>query len=110
MPERPAPTTSTSRCSIGGSSLLRGRAGELVVQRALLAEQLLPPLLDQSSGVAVVGMEVATVVVAQLLPHRGPQERRTAEPHKAATQAAAAVGVAVHGHRSDHLRGHAQDE
>ncbi len=45
-----------------------GRGGQLVVERALLAEELDAPLLHQCVGVAVVRVEVGSVVVLELLP------------------------------------------
>ena len=60
--------------SIG--SLRPTAAGELVVEGAVLAEQLGAPALDELAGVAVVGVEVGAVVVAQLAPQLAPHERR----------------------------------
>ena len=47
-----------------------GRSGELIVQGAVLAEELRPPALDELGRVAVVGVEVGSVVVTQLVPER----------------------------------------
>src|SRR5581483_4153191 len=101
MPDRPAPTTRTSRCSrsLMSGNRARARADQPVVERTGVAEQLLAPQLDQLVGVAVVGMEVGPVVIAQLAPHLLLHEGRGAQVAEALAQLAAAVRLAVHGER-----------
>src|SRR6478735_11236229 len=67
MPDKPAPMTRTSRCSralMGTGSGCRTR-DELVVQRAVLAEEALAPLGDQLGVVVVARVEAGAVVGAQ---------------------------------------------
>src|SRR5262249_53052342 len=108
MPDSPAPTTRTSRCSGLGASLMaaqllardsRRARGELVAQRPLGAEQHLAPAGDELLGVVVVRVEVRTLVVLQPLPHVTAHQGRAAEATPAATGAAGPVGVAVAEHR-----------
>src|SRR3954451_9178221 len=106
MPERPAPTTRTSRCSMVALPVLRGCAGELVVEGAVLAEQRGAPLLDQRVGVAVVGMEAGLVVLLELVPDLDAQERRLAQVPQALEDAASAPGVAVEQHAEGGLHHH----
>src|SRR5687768_11730325 len=93
MPDRPAPTIRTSTCSTSVSSGCR--RGELVVERALGAEQLLAPLLHEVVGVAVVGVEVGPLVVAQLVPQLALHDRRAADPAPAPAEVAGLVGGPV---------------
>src|SRR5690606_2302588 len=72
-PWRPLPSHTGARRALdrrggpasGGGG---GGAGELVVEPALLAEELVAPAGDQLVGGVVVGVEVGAVVVAQPLP------------------------------------------
>src|SRR5438270_13397129 len=108
MPDRPAPTMTTSTCSIVDTSGRRG--GELVVECAGRAEQLVAPPLDQSGGVTVVGMEVGAVVLAQLVPHLALHDRRATELLPALAQIAGLVGRTVEGERDADLQHHAGEE
>src|SRR6478609_6790188 len=113
MPDSPAPTTSTSRCSIdvgasGASdstdirsfpSGCRRGCREPVVQCARLTEQLASPPLDQLSGVVVVGVEVAAVEVAELTPHLFLHDRGMPEPTHAGAQPFLVVRGPVTQHR-----------
>src|SRR5690606_31487895 len=76
MPDRPAPTMRTSRCSTSAATSGALRRDEQLVQRAVLPEQLLPPALDQLVGVDVVGVEAGAVVHAELAPDRDVHEGR----------------------------------
>src|SRR5829696_1342058 len=97
IPDRPAPTIRTSRCSTGSGTASGRRAGrdQLVVEGALVTEELRAPLLHQLGGVAVVGVEVGTVVLVQLAPHRTRHDRRAAEPSPAAPDVAGPIRGAI---------------
>src|SRR3546814_12315878 len=98
MPDRPAPTIRTSRCSMAAVSS-GGRAGQLVVKAPGLAEELGAPALHQLVRVAVVGVEVTPVVVLQLVPELAAEDRAATQPGEALAQRSAAVGGAVAGER-----------
>src|SRR5882724_6398280 len=102
MPDRPAPTTSTSRCSIG----LRSYPGELVVQRAVLTEQLFAPLVDETGVVGLARMEVVAVVVLELLPNLAAHERRLPKVPEALPQHTRLVGALVEGERDGDFKAH----
>src|SRR5213596_422435 len=109
MPERPAPTIKTSKCSTV-TSPSGGGGRQLVVQRALLTEQLAAPPVHEVGGVAVVRMEVRPVVVLQLVPQLTAHERGPSDATPAASQRAAAIGPAVKQETDDDLEGDAGDE
>src|SRR5581483_2006776 len=130
MPESPAPMTSTSRCSTGpgagcdpGSGAGPGRdpgsdavtvtasgrrpgSDELVVEGARLAEQPLAPLGHQHARVAVVGVEVAPVVLLELAPEGPAEKRRPPHPAPAPAQVARPVGGPVAEQRQADLQRH----
>src|SRR5690348_13763894 len=72
-----------------------GAADELVVQRALLTEELGAPALDELGRVAVVGVEVRPLVLLELVPDLLADDRGLAELVEALEERARVVRGAV---------------
>src|SRR5438874_187056 len=82
IPDTPAPmiTTSTECVVIEVSS------AQVTGQRALAAEQLGSPALDQLGVVVVVGVKANPVVIGDAADHRPREERRVPQSSDAACQ------------------------